>query len=394
MTLDAHARALLPDLVALRRAIHADPELGGELPRTRERVLAALHPLGLEVTLGRRQTSLAAVLRGGRAGPTVLLRGDMDALPMAEQTGLSYASTGTTMHACGHDLHTAGLVGAAHLLHGVRDELEGDVVFLFQPAEETGDGALTMIDEGMLEVSGSLPIAAYGIHVVPGEFGVFSTRPGTIMAGAIELGVRLIGEGGHASAPHLAVDPVPVAAEIVLALQSFATRAFDALDPVVLSVTQIQAGGEARNVIAGEVTLGASIRVLSAVSQERVIERVPQLIDGIASAHGVTAEVELTVLCPPTVNDDSRTETALSTLADAFGDERVRRSPAPVMGSEDFSYILERIPGTWMFLRATPPALDPGAVAPNHHPRAVFDDGILADQAVALATLAREALRG
>ena len=382
------ARDLLPGLVALRRAIHADPELGLELPRTQRRILDALEPLGLEVTLGSGLSSIAAVIRGAHPGPTVLLRADMDALPLTEETGLDYSATGERMHACGHDLHVAGLVGAAQLLAARRDELHGEVLLMFQPGEELGDGATRMIAEGLLEVTGSRPVAAFGIHVVPGEFGVFSTRPGALMAGAIEVEVAVRGAGGHASAPHLTRDPVPVAAELVTALQTFVTRRFDVFDPVVLSVTQLHAGGPARNIISDAATLVASVRVLSHETSARVQSELPALVREIAAAHGCVADVEVTVLCAPTVNDPQAVEHVCSTLNGLFGEERVWETAHPVMGSEDFSFVLEQVPGAFLFLRATPAHLDLETAAPNHSPTVVFDDAVLADQAAALAGLA------
>lgn len=388
MTLLDDAHALLPDLVALRRAIHADPELGLDLPRTQRRVLDALEPLGLQVMLGEGLSSIAAVVRGGHPGPTVLLRADMDALPLTEETGLAYAAAGARMHACGHDLHVAGLVGAAHLLAARRDELHGDVLLMFQPGEELGDGAKRMLSEGLLEVSGSRPVAAFGIHVVPGEFGVFSTRAGALMAGAIEVEITVNGTGGHASAPHLTRDPVPIAAELVTALQAFVTRRFDVFDPVVLTVTQLHAGGPARNIIADTATLVASVRVLSHENSARVREEIPALVRQIAAAHGCSADVETTVLCAPTVNDPAAVELVRSTLQAQFGEGRVWETAHPVMGSEDFSYVLEQVPGAFLFLRATPADIDLDTASPNHSPTVVFDDAILADQAAALAVLA------
>ncbi|MER7364762.1 M20 metallopeptidase family protein [Nonomuraea wenchangensis] len=382
------ARRILPELVRLRRELHADPELGLRLPRTQQRVLAALQGLDLEITLGKELDSVVAVLRGGRPGPVVLLRADMDALPMREQTDLPYRARGEAMHACGHDLHVAGLVGAARLLHGRRAELAGDVVFMFQPGEEVADGAARMIAEGVFDAAGKRPVAAYGIHVVPGEYGVFSTRPGPLMAGCAELDVVVRGSGGHASAPHLTIDPVPAVAELVQALQTYVTRRFDVFDPVVLSTTQLHAGGAARNIISDEAGLGATIRMLSEAALDQLRAGLPELVKGVAAAHGCAADVDIRVLCPPTVNDPALAAGALATLAAAFGDERVRVSPAPVMGSEDFSYVLREVPGVFVFLRATPRDLDHETAAPNHSPHVVFDDAVLADQAVALATLA------
>lgn len=382
------ARDLLPGLVGLRRAIHADPELGLELPRTQRRILDALEPLGVEVTLGAGLSSIAAVIRGAHPGPTVLLRADMDALPLTEETGLDYAATGERMHACGHDLHVAGLVGAAQLLAARRDELHGDVLLMFQPGEELGDGATRMLAEGLLDVTGSRPVAAFGIHVVPGEFGMFSTRPGALMAGAIEVEVTLTGSGGHASAPHLTRDPVPVAAELVTALQAFVTRRFDVFDPVVLSVTQLHAGGPARNIISDTASLVASVRVLSHENSARVQTEIPALVQEIAAAHGCTVEVDVTILCAPTVNDPQAVAHVRSTLSGLFGEERVWETAHPVMGSEDFSFVLEQVPGAFLFLRATPAEVDLETASPNHSPTVVFDDAVLADQAAALAALA------
>lgn len=382
------ARDLLPGLVALRRAIHADPELGLDLPRTQRRILDAIEPLGVDVVLGAGLSSIAAVIRGAHPGPTVLLRADMDALPLTENTGLDYAATGERMHACGHDLHVAGLVGAAQLLAARREELHGDVLLMFQPGEERGDGATRMLAEGLLETTGSRPVAAFGIHVVPGEFGVFSTRPGALMAGAIEVEITVTGSGGHASAPHLTRDPVPVAAELVTALQSFVTRRFDVFDPVVLSVTQLHAGGPARNIIADTATLVASVRVLSHETSAKVQAEIPGLVRDIAAAHGCAAEVDLTVLCAPTVNDPQAVEHVRATLQGLFGEQRVWETAHPVMGSEDFSFVLEQVPGAFVFLRATPPEVDLETASPNHSPTVVFDDAVLADQAVALAALA------
>ncbi|MFD7870254.1 M20 family metallopeptidase [Microbacterium sp. NPDC059771] len=382
------ARDLLPGLVGLRRAIHADPELGLELPRTQRRILDALEPLGAEVTLGAGLSSIAAVIRGAHPGPTVLLRADMDALPLTEETGLDYAATGERMHACGHDLHVAGLVGAAQLLAARRDELHGDVLLMFQPGEELGDGATRMLAEGLLDVTGSRPVAAFGIHVVPGEFGMFSTRPGALMAGAIEVEVTITGSGGHASAPHLTRDPVPVAAELVTALQAFVTRRFDVFDPVVLSVTQLHAGGPARNIISETASLVASVRVLSHENSARVQNEIPALVQEIAAAHGCTVEVDVTILCAPTVNDPQAVAHVRSTLSGLFGEERVWETAHPVMGSEDFSFVLEQVPGAFLFLRATPDEVDLETASPNHSPTVVFDDAVLADQAAALAALA------
>ena len=383
----AEGQDLLPELVALRRDIHREPEVGLHLPRTQEKILDALDGLGLEITTGKSLSSVTAVLRGGEDGPSVLLRGDMDALPVEELTDLEYASTNGAMHACGHDLHVAGLVGAARLLAAQQRDISGNVIFMFQPGEEGDGGAGLMIDEGVLEAAGERPVAAYGVHVRPGPLGVFRTRPGTLMAGANELRITVHGSGGHGSQPHNALDPVPALVEIAAALQVMATRKFSVFDPIVLTVTQLEAG-RAINVIPDTAKLGASVRTLSAESVDRLIVETKALADGIAAAHGCTAEVSFEILYPMTENDPSRTFEAIRELRELFGEERVIQSRDPLMGSEDFSLVLQKIPGAFLFLGATPPEVDPETAAWNHSPRVLFDDSVLADQAAALAQLA------
>ena len=382
-----HATSLQPELVALRRSLHAHPEVGNDLPWTQQRIVEALDGLDLEVTLGHSVSSVVAVLRGARPGPTVLLRGDMDGLPVTEQTGLEYASTTGAMHACGHDLHMARLVGAAHLLSARRDELAGSVVFMFQPGEEGPGGAKPMIEEGLLEVTGEKPVAAYGIHVFPGERGLFTYRPGTAMAGANYLHVTFHGEGGHGSQPHTAKDPVPALLEFGTALQTMVTRRFSVFDPVVASITQLSAG-EAINVIPGRASLGASVRTLSAASDEAFPAAVRELAHGIAAAHGVRAEVEWTVLYPLTLNDDAETAFVANTLAELVGEEHVRQDADPLMGSEDFSFVLDQVPGCFFFLECSPPDLAQENPGWNHSPTVLFDDAVLGTQAAALAELA------
>lgn len=377
------AAAIQPDLVTLRRSIHADPEVGLHLPRTQQRVLTALEDLNLEIALGSGLSSVTAVLKGAGDGPVVLLRGDMDALPINERTGLPYAAGGETMHACGHDMHTAALVGAARLLCSVREHLHGSVIFMFQPGEELGEGAALMLAEGVLDVAGAEPMAAYGIHVVSGERGVFSTRGGALMAGALELRLELFGAGGHAAEPHLAVNPIPALAAVINAVETFIATRFEAFDPVVLSVTQVSSG-DTLNVIPDCARLGASIRVLSRAAQEKIRSELPKLLQSVVTAYGCKAEIELEVVCAPTVNDQMLAAGAISTLRRCFGDDRVWLTPEPVMGSEDFGQVLDRIPGAFLFLRATPPG---GEYLPNHSPRICFDDQVLGDQALALAAL-------
>lgn len=385
----AEATALADDLSALRRDLHRNPELGLSLPYTQKRVVEALDGLPLDITLGTDLSSVVAVLRGAQPGPTILLRGDMDALPVFESTGLDYASTNGNMHACGHDLHVSGLVGAARLLSAHQAELRGTVAFMFQPGEEGLGGAKIMLDEGMFETIGAKPDAAYAIHVAPGVGGTFVTRPGTVMAGANTLHVTMVGKGGHSSRPQDSVDPVRPVLEFGQALYSMITGSFSVFDPIVAEVTQLSAG-EAVNVIPSTASLGASVRTLSAESTKRFPELATRLADSVAAAHGCTAEVVWNEQYPVTVNDAAEAQFALETLTSAFGPVRVVEAPDPVMGSEDFSYVLEEVPGAFVFFFVSPEGADPETAATNHSAEVLFDDACLPDQAAALATLAWE----
>ncbi|WP_410669068.1 M20 metallopeptidase family protein [Amycolatopsis sp. cmx-4-68] len=388
MNLRSDAAALLDELVALRRDLHRIPEIGLHLPRTQERVLTALDGLGLETTLGKNLSSITAVLRGGRPGGTVLLRGDMDALPVTEASGEEFSSTlDGAMHACGHDLHTAGLVGAARLLAARKAELPGDVVFMFQPGEEGWDGAGRMIEEGVLTASGKHVDAAYGLHVSAASYakGQFTARPGTLMAASGALAVRVLGAGGHGSSPHDARDPIPAACEMVTALQTMVTRTFDVFDPVVITVGSFHAGTR-RNIIPDDAVFEATLRSFSPGVAERVGEQAVQVCRGIAQAHGLGIDVTYEPEYPATVNDAGAYDFVAETIRDVFGAERFTEMADPITGSEDFSRVLERVPGAYLFLGACP--TDPVSAPDNHSPRARFDDSVLGDGAALLAELA------
>ena len=383
------AAEIADDIIALRRELHRDPEIGNDLPRTQARVLEALEGLPLEITTGESLTSVVAVLRGSRPGPTVLLRGDMDGLPVREDNDLEYRSTNDAMHACGHDLHTAGLVGAARLLSAHRDELPGNVVFMFQPGEEGPGGAAPMIAEGLLDAAGERVDAAYAVHVLPGERGVFTLRPGPAMAGSNILRVVFHGAGGHGSQPQNALDPVPPLVEFCQALQVMVTRRFSVFDPVVAAITNLSAG-KALNVIPPSASMGAFVRTLSAQSTRDFGIHARTLAESVAAGFGCTAEVSWEPLYPPTVNDRDHARFVLDTLSGLFGADRVVEAVDPLMGSEDFSFVLNEVPGAFYFLFATPEGIDPETAAMNHSPHVLFDDAVLADQAASLATLAWE----
>lgn len=392
------ARSMSDDLVALRRELHEYPELGLHLPETQRRVLEALEGLDLEVTTGKSLSSVVAVLRGRAgsdgSGPVVLLRGDMDALPVIEQVDVPYASKKPGfMHACGHDLHMAALVGAARILHEMRDELPGDVVFMFQPAEEGPGGAEPMIAEGLLTAAGRPVDAAYALHVSSSEYplGQWFSRPRELMAAVDRLRVRVTGAGGHGSQPHRAKDPVPVLCEIVLALQTLVTRTVDPFDTVVLTVGKIEAGTR-DNIIPESGELSATLRTFSAQTRDRMIENVGRLASGIAGAHGMTAEFTADESYPATINDDDEYELGRRVVEDLFGSERFTVRPLPEMGSEDMSFVMQQVPGAYFFISACP-AEDYENAPDNHSPLAEFDDSVLPDAAAWLAEVAVRRLR-
>ncbi|MEV0793798.1 M20 family metallopeptidase [Kribbella sp. NPDC050459] len=388
MDLVAEGAERLAELVEVRRVLHREPEVGLILPRTQAVVMDALAGLPLEITTGTEVTSVVAVLRGGAPGPTVLLRGDMDALPVVEETGLEYAAENGNMHACGHDLHTAGLIGAARLLSAHRDELHGNVIFMFQPGEEGLGGAGYMLREGLLEATGDKPTAAYALHVwSQAPKGTFQLRPGTIMASSNQLHITVRGKGGHGSMPDRTVDPVPVVAEIVLALQAYTTRRVNVFDPVVITVTQLEAG-VAINVIPNTARLGATVRTLSDAMLEQLTRELPALAERIAAAHGCTVEARLDPQYPVTVNDAGRTAETTELLTDVFGADRVQRLENPLMGAEDFSMVLREVPGTFAMVGARPDDVTPEEAPSNHSSLVRFDDAVLADTSAALAHLA------
>ncbi|MBW0101259.1 M20 family metallopeptidase [Pseudonocardia sp. KRD291] len=388
------ARSLHPDLVALRRDLHRDPEVGLMLPRTQERVLDALAGLPLEISTGAATTSVTAVLRGtgagaGPAAPSVLLRGDMDGLPVAEASGEDFAARTGTMHACGHDLHTSALLGAARLLAGHRDHLAGDVVFMFQPGEEGWDGAGRMLDEGVLDAAGRTPDHAYGLHVfanrTPG--GQVITRPGVFLSASHALDVTVLGAGGHGSNPHTARDPITAAAEMITSLQTMVTRRFDMFDPVVLTVGVLSAGTR-RNVIPDTARFEATVRSFSDENAVRLPEVIAEVLRGVAASHGVGVEIGFRDEYPRTVNDGDEVDFARDVTTGLFGEERFALAPNPVSGSEDFSKVLLQVPGAFLGMGACPAGRDPQQAPMNHSPLARFDDAVLGDAAALYAGLA------
>jgi hippurate hydrolase len=376
--LDA-ARAIQPDVVAIRRRIHRRPEIGTDLPITQELVVEELAKIGLEGRRGTALSSVVALIEGGRPGRTVLLRGDMDALPLHEDTGLDFASeVDGAMHACGHDTHVAMLLGAARLLQERRADLPGRVILMFQPGEEGYGGAKTMMEEGLLEAAaasgGERPTGAFAVHISTSyPTGEIHLRPGPEMASTDVIRITVRGRGGHASEPHSSLDPIVVAAEIVLALQTMVTRRIDVFDPAVITIAQITAG-TTNNIIPESVFLFGTIRTVTEETREKVRAGVRRVAEGIAAAHGATADVDLEPGYPVTINDPEYTAFVTEIAQSLIGAERVKEMKAPIMGGEDFSYVLQQVPGAMAFLGGRPASEDPDTAPQNHSNVVVFDE--------------------
>ncbi|MGC8634013.1 MAG: M20 metallopeptidase family protein [Candidatus Limnocylindrales bacterium] len=389
------AQAILPDIVALRRTLHRHPEVGLQLPWTQSVVVAELERLGLKPRLGTSVSSVTAVIEGARPGPTILLRADMDGLPLHEDTGLAFASeTGDTMHACGHDTHMSMLLGAARLLLDRRDQLTGNVLLMFQPGEEGWHGARYMLDEGLLEAASSPVQAAFAIHIgTHWPTGTIHLRPGAIYAAADTIHLTVRGRGGHASTPHLSLDPIPVAAEIILALQSMVTRTVDVFDPTVLTIGHVVAGTR-DNITPETALIEGTIRSVSEATRATVHEGVRRVVRGVCEAHGATAELEIEPGYGVTVNDPAFTGMVREVAAEVVGAHAVHVLEAPLMGAEDFSYVLQRVPGAMVQLGARPADVDEATAPQVHSNRVVFDEPSLAVGAALHAAVALRYLGG
>ena len=385
------ARAHAGRIVELQRAIHAEPELGLQTPLTLAKVRSELAGLPLEWREGPSTTGAVAILKGSGPGPTVLLRGDMDALPMEEHTGRPYASTiPGRMHACVHDAHTAMLAGAARILAARAGKIPGEIRFMFQPGEEGYHGARFMIEDGLLGGTADwpLPDAAFALHIMPNSpHGVIAGRDGPMLAAADQFEIAVSGRGGHASMPHDATDPVPVTAEIVLALQSLVTRRYNAAEATVITVAQMDAGS-AHNIIPDRAVLKGTIRTLSADRRAAVGTDIARLAEGIASAHQCTADVQITEGFPVTMNDARAVSLGEAVAAEMAGMQGWHRMPDPIMGAEDFSYVLEKVPGAMFFLGVAKEGADWKNCCGIHSSRMVVDEKALPKGAAFLAACA------
>ena len=390
---------LMDSTIALRRNLHKWPEIGNSLPKTREQVLSALEGLPLDITLHETTSGIAAMLTGGKPGPTVMLRGDMDALPMPENTDLDFASkTENCMHACGHDTHTSMLVSTAKLLSDRRGEIPGRVLFMFQPGEEGYHGAKFMLDEGLLNVSklkdgSDSPIkAAYALHITSSmPAGTVGTRSGPVMASSDTLSITITGKGGHASEPFRTLDPIPVACEIVQALQMMITRRIETFDPAVVTITKLIAG-TTTNVIPETAKIEGTIRAVSEKTRNKVHDSIRRVAEGIAATYEMQALVEIKLGYPVTVNDAPSVDFALDVAESLLGEGKAVHMPSPIMGAEDFSYVLNQIPGAMVFLGGTPEGLNPATAPPNHSNRVMFDEASMAHGVALYSSLALRTL--
>jgi len=371
MPISAAINNLVPEVRTWRRELHQNPEVMYDVEETAKFVAERLRAFGCdEVKTAIGRTGVVGVIRGakGSSSRSIGLRADMDALPIDEETNLPYRSrTPGKMHACGHDGHTAMLLGAARRLAETRD-FAGNAIVIFQPAEEGGAGAMAMIDDGLLDQFGVEQV--YGMHNWPGSpVGAFCIRKGALMAAADEITIRIEGKGGHGAMPHLCIDPVMVGAQIITTLQTVTSRNVDPLDSSVISITQFKAGA-ANNVIPQSAWLNGTVRTLKPATRDRVEKRIHEIAAGLAEASGASARVEYRRGYPPTVNHEAQTDFAASIARKVAGDSKVDANTPPTMGSEDFSFMLEARPGAFIFIGN-------GDSATLHHPSYDFNDEIL-----------------
>lgn len=366
ITKDSHQK-----LTAIRRDIHAHPELAFEEHRTAELVARHLEALGIEVHRGIGRTGVVGVVRGGRGLRAIGLRADMDALPMAERNEFAHKSRHEgCMHACGHDGHTTMLLGAAEVLAARRD-FEGTVYLIFQPAEEGEGGGKAMIDDGLLE---RFPMeSVFGMHNWPGmPAGHFAVHTGPVMASADRFDIEILGHGAHAAMPHLGCDPVAAGAALVQAVQTIVSRTLDPIDAAVVSVTQFHAG-EAYNVIPDRAQLAGTVRAFSETVQARIEQRLGELCDGIAAAFGVQVDFRYRRGYPPTVNTAAEAALCAEVARSLVGADAVRTDARPSMGAEDFAYFLQKKPGAYVWIGNGPG--EGGCTL--HNPNYDFNDEII-----------------
>ncbi len=371
--LESDVQRIAPLITEIRRTLHAYPEPGFEEEQTARLIVDKLSGLGLEIATGLARTGVVATLKGARPGKTVLVRADMDALPVKEETGAPYASRREGfMHACGHDGHVAVLIGLARLLASKRDRIAGTIKFVFQPAEEGPGGAQPMIAAGVL--ANPTVDAALGFHLwnnLPvGQIGV---RPGAIMAATDEIEIAVKGKGGHGAKPHLSVDAVVAAAHLVTGLQSIVSRTINPLEPAVVTIGTIN-GGFRHNIIAPEVRMTGTVRTYDPALREQLPGRIERVVQGVCEAMGATCSVSFNPVYPATLNDPAMTELVRKAAVTVVGDEQAILCE-PSMGGEDMSYFLSAVPGCYFFLGSANSAR--GLDQPHHSPLFDFDESAM-----------------
>lgn len=385
----AQAEAITPKVVAWRRDLHQNPELGNAEHRTAALVAEHLRALGLEVRTGVAHTGVVGILRGGRPGPVVALRADMDALPVAEAPGLPFASTATgtyqgqtvpVAHACGHDAHVAMLMGAAEILAGVRDRLPGTVVFLFQPAEEgpppgeTG-GARLMVEEGAL--ADPAPEAVFGLHVVPGRPSTVFYRPRGFMAASDRIDITLSGRQTHGAWPWRGVDVVALSADVIQTINTLTARTVDpTTTPTVFTLATVAAGVR-YNIIPEQATLSGTLRTFDVAQREALLDRARRAVENLADTYGARAEFNVRQNAPLVFNDPELSAWLAPVLVEAAGEGAVDPAAPPTTVAEDFSYFQLAVPGVYYHLGATPAGIDPAEAPPSHSPGFDVDESVL-----------------
>jgi amidohydrolase len=386
----SEAQALFEYSQSLRRDFHAHPELGFKEIRTAGIVAKELTALGLEVHSGIAGTGVVALLEGKKPGPVVLVRADMDALPIREETGAAYSSQNPgVMHACGHDGHTAILLTVAKILNAYRDHLSGTVKFMFQPAEEGMGGAEKMIEAGVLE-NPKIDVAL-ALHVWNEKpVGWYGISGGPVMAGAEIFKIKVLGKGGHGAVPHLAVDPILAGAQIVTALQGIVARNIAPLQTAVVSVCTIH-GGETFNVIPPDVEMTGTIRTFEPAVRARVLERFEKTVHSISEGMGCQADIELQILTPATINQPGIAARVQDIARSLFPEANVDTANFVTMGSEDFAFVLEKVPGCFFFIGSANP--EKGLDAGHHHPKFDIDEAALLRGAALMAASVVDFLR-
>lgn len=369
MTLQERIAQQTPSLIAMRRDFHRHPELAFQEFRTSEVLANHLRGLGLEVTTGIATTGVVARLRGGKPGLTVMVRADIDALPIHEATGAEYTSQNPgVMHACGHDGHASIAAHVASVLTGMKDDLEGNVVFVFQPAEEVVGGARPMVEAGVMEGIDRV----VGLHLYSQmPTGMVGVRVGPSMAATNSFVLTVHGSGAHAATPHLGVDSVVIAAQIITALQTLVSRETDPIDTAVITIATVYAGEGAHNIIPETAELRGTLRTFNPQTRERMVKRIEELADGVARAMGGRCEIRYLPGTPAVINHPEMTERLRLVAREVLGDDKVLEVP-PVMGGDDMSEFLNRAPGVYFWLGASDPST--GKDKPHHHPGFDIDD--------------------